>query len=121
MTPSYVHTKSSSFPGAGSGLILSMQSELRENFSYDGHLLFDKAADPRTATARDQFEAFARSVRDELAERWASTTETYAQRNPKMVYYVSMEFLIGRSLANNVTNLLLDGVAQSTVSQKDLD
>jgi glycogen phosphorylase len=93
----------------------------REDFSYDDHLLLDKAADPRNATARDQFEAFARSVRDMLAQRWASTTETYARRNPKTVYYLSMEFLIGRSLANNVTNLLLDGLAQSTASSKKLD
>src|SRR5215510_2891075 len=88
-------------------------------FSYDSHLLLDKAADPRGATARDQFEAFARSVRDVLAQRWASTTETYAQRNPKMVYYLSMEFLIGRSLANNVTNLVIDEVARGTVERKD--
>jgi starch phosphorylase len=92
-----------------------------ENTFYDRHLLFDKAADPATATVRDQFEAFARSVRDVLAQRWALTTETYARQNPKMVYYLSMEFLIGRSLANNVTNLLLDGVAQNAISQKDLD
>jgi starch phosphorylase len=91
------------------------------NNFYDRHLLFDKAADPGAATARDQFEAFARSVRDVLAQRWALTTETYARQNPKMVYYLSMEFLIGRSLANNVTNLLLDSLAQSTVRQKNLD
>ena len=79
------------------------------NSLYDRHLLFDKAADPATASARDQFEAFARSVRDVLAQRWALTTETYARENPKTVYYLSMEFLIGRSLANNVSNLVLDG------------
>jgi hypothetical protein len=93
----------------------------REDFSYDRHLLLDKAADPRGATARDQFEAFARSVRDALAQRWASTTEMYARRNPKTVYYLSMEFLIGRSLANNVTNLLLEGPAQTTAGRKNLD
>src|SRR5678815_514487 len=88
---------------------------------YDRHLLFDKAADPGTASARDQFEAFARSVRDVLAERWALTTETYTRQNPKMAYYLSMEFLIGRSLANNVTNLRLDDLVQSVAGQKDLD
>src|SRR5262249_2941974 len=88
---------------------------------YAHHLVFDKAANPATATARDQFEAFARSVRDVLAERWALTTETYERRNAKMGYYLPMEFLIGRSLANNVTNLRLDGVAQSAISGKGLD
>jgi starch phosphorylase len=92
-----------------------------ENTFYERHLLFDKAIDPRSATPRDRFEAFARSVRDVLAGRWARTTETYARENPKLVYYVSMEFLIGRSLANNVTNLMLDSVAQHTMALKHLD
>jgi len=92
-----------------------------ENGFYDRHLLFDRAADAATATVREQFEAFARSVRDVLAQRWALTTDTYARQNPKMVYYLSMEFLIGRSLANNVTNLLLDDVAQRAIHHKDLE
>jgi starch phosphorylase len=92
-----------------------------ENTFYERHLLFDRAIDPHAATLRDQFEAFARSVRDVLARRWMLTTETYARENPKLVYYVSMEFLIGRSLANNVTNLALDTVAQQATAQKLLD
>ncbi|WP_116809837.1 glycogen/starch/alpha-glucan phosphorylase [Steroidobacter cummioxidans] len=92
-----------------------------ENTFYERHLLFDKAEDPATASARDKFDAFAHSVRDVLAHRWARTTETYARQDPKMVYYVSMEFLIGRSLANNVTNLLLDDLAQSAAAQKNID
>src|SRR5205823_5053114 len=46
---------------------------------------------------------------------------TYERENPKRVYYLSMEFLIGRSLANNVTNLLLDGITKDAIKQKNLD
>ena len=60
------------------------------------------------ATPRDRFEAVARSVRDLLSQRWIKTEQTYQTRNVKRVYYLSLEFLMGRSLANNITNLLLD-------------
>jgi starch phosphorylase len=46
-------------------------------------------------------------VRDILSQRWLKTENTYARENPKRVYYLSMEFLIGRSLANNVTSITL--------------
>lgn len=42
-----------------------------------------------------QYEAFARSVRDILSQRWVHTEDTYTRENPKRVYYLSMEFLIG--------------------------
>ena len=71
--------------------------------------------------SRDRFEAFARSVRDVLSQRWVLTEKTYERENPKRVYYLSMEFLIGRSLANNVTNLLLDPVVKDAVRHKNLD
>ncbi|HZU45488.1 MAG TPA: glycogen/starch/alpha-glucan phosphorylase [Terriglobales bacterium] len=74
---------------------------------YERHLLFDSCVDLAAATARDRFEALARSVRDVLSQRWLLTEKTYEQQNPKRLYYLSMEFLIGRSLANNITNLLL--------------
>jgi starch phosphorylase len=88
---------------------------------YERHLLFDKAIDPQAASPRDQFEAFAHSVRDVLAQRWVRTTDTYARANPKRIYYLSMEFLIGRSLANNVTNLLLEAAARLGVEVRHLD
>ncbi len=78
---------------------------------YDRHLLFDNVADLTTAGARQRYEAFARSVRDVLSQRWILTEKTYESENPKRAYYLSMEFLLGRSLANNLTNLLLDQLA----------
>src|ERR1700678_2823499 len=74
---------------------------------YERHLAFDNIVDPAAVDGRERFEAFARATRDVLSQRWLKTGETYARQNPKYVYYLSMEFLIGRSLANNVTNLLL--------------
>ena len=79
---------------------------------YERHLLFDSGVALADATARDRFEALARSVRDVLSQRWLLTEKTYEQHNPKRLYYLSMEFLIGRSLENNVTNLLLDPLAR---------
>jgi hypothetical protein len=88
---------------------------------YERHLLFDDVVDPAEAGPREKFEAMARSVKNVLSQRWVRTEQTYKQANPKRIYYISMEFLIGRSLANNVTNLLLDPVAKDLVEKKNLD
>jgi len=88
---------------------------------YERHLLFDNVVKLSAAGARERFEAFARSVRDILSQRWVLTEDTYQRENPKRIYYLSMEFLIGRSLANNVTNLLLDPLAKQAVKAQNLD
>src|SRR5262252_5982142 len=88
---------------------------------YERHLLFDIVTDPAAATARDRYEAFARSARDVLSQRWVRTEQTYDRANPKRIYYLSMEFLIGRSLANNVTNLLLGPVVDDVARRTSLD
>jgi glycogen phosphorylase len=91
-----------------------------EDALYDRHLLFDDVVAPRGAGPRERFEAAARSVRDVLAQRWVLTESTYEQENPKRIYYLSMEFLIGRSLANNITNMLLDPFVKEAVEQRGL-
>src|SRR5215475_1642666 len=88
---------------------------------YERHLAFDNVVEPGAATPRDRYEAVAGSVRDVLSQRWVRTDRTYEHENPKRVYYLSMEFLIGRSLANNVTNLLLDPAVSRLVADKGLD
>ena len=92
-----------------------------EGALYERHLVFDRAIDPKVASARERFEAFSHSVRDILAQRWVKTKTTYEQQNAKRIYYLSMEFLIGRSLTNNVTNLLLDPAVQQAVQEKNID
>ena len=88
---------------------------------YERHLLFDNVRELTAVGARERFEAAARSVRDVLSQQWLLTEETYQRQNCKRVYYLSMEFLIGRSLANNITNLLLDPVVNDAVKRHNLD
>jgi starch phosphorylase len=88
---------------------------------YERHLVFDRAIDPKAASLRERFEAFSHSIRDILAQRWVATKNTYERENAKRIYYLSMEFLIGRSLANNVCNLLLDPVVQLVCHEKSID
>ena len=88
---------------------------------YERHVLFDNGVDVAAATARDRFEALACSVRDVLSQRWLLTERIYHEQNPKRLYYLSMEFLIGRSLANNVMNLLLGWAADRVIEEKKLN
>jgi glucan phosphorylase len=91
------------------------------NALYDRHLLFDYAIDPDLATARERYEAVARSLRDVLALRWLRTKKVQYKMDPKRAYYLSMEFLIGRSLASNVSNLLLDPAMLQACREKNVD
>jgi glycogen phosphorylase len=89
--------------------------------SYERHLVFDHVVEPQAANLRQRFEAVAGALRDLLAQRWVKTQDTYDRANPKQVYYLSMEFLIGRSLTNNLTNLLVEPVVREVLEREGLD
>jgi starch phosphorylase len=88
---------------------------------YERHLLFDQVMPVECANARDKYEAAARAIRDVLSQRWLRTERTYQEKSAKRVYYLSMEFLIGRALANNVTNLLLDPLVRAALEKHQLN
>jgi glycogen phosphorylase len=88
---------------------------------YERHLTFDDVVAVADAGPRERYQAVARSVRDVLSQRWIHTEKTYDRLDPKRVYYLSLEFLIGRSLSNNITNLLLDPHVAREVMEKQVD
>ena len=87
---------------------------------YERRLVFDHVVDPGDAGARDQFEAVASAIRDVLSQRWVLTQKHYDRANPKQVYYLSMEFLLGRSLASNITNLMVSPLVDAAARENGL-
>ncbi|MCU7849600.1 MAG: glycogen/starch/alpha-glucan phosphorylase [Candidatus Thiodiazotropha sp. (ex Lucinoma kastoroae)] len=73
--------------------------------SVSNHLVYTIGKDPYTATEHDWMMAFSHVVRDRLIERWMETQRSYYKHDAKRVYYLSMEFLIGRSLVNSLLNM----------------
>lgn len=81
------------------------------------HLKYSLAKDEYTATVRDSYNALALSVRDALIDRWIETQQTYYRQDVKRVYYLSMEFLIGRTLGNAALNLGLNDEVRELMLQ----
>ena len=57
------------------------------------------------ATPQQIFQAVSYAVKDQIVDNWMATQKAYEEQDPKMVYYMSMEFLMGRALGNNMINL----------------
>ena len=103
----------------GNGRRVTMTPEsLRLDFEH--HLRYTLARDRYTATARDRYYALARAVRDRVIERWMATQQTHHKKNVKRVYYLSLEFLIGRLLGNNAINLQMEEMCQEAVALEGL-
>ena len=88
---------------------------------YAHHLRYTLAKGEDTATARDRYLAFAYAIRDRITERWMDTQAEYHKQNSKYVYYLSLEFLIGRLLGNNVINLKADQLCCDALKAYGID
>lgn len=88
---------------------------------YEWHLRYTLAKAEDNATDRDEYTAFAYCVRDRLIERWIETQAKYRNENVKRVYYLSLEFLIGRLLGNNVINLKMDPICKEALEDYGID
>ncbi len=84
-------------------------------------LMYQVGKNPESALPEDWLHAVAYAVRDHLVERWMKTTRASYAQDVKRVYYLSMEFLIGRSLGNAMLALELVGPVRQALRELDID
>src|SRR5271170_3901140 len=87
---------------------------LADNPGYwtERYVLCEQLADPLEASSRQKFEATSRFIRDLIAHRWVMTRRARERADPKRIHYLSMEFLLGRTLRNNIMNLTAEPMVQ---------
>ena len=89
--------------------------------SFDRHLQFDQLVTPETASDRDRFEAIAVALREQIAERWLESTRECLASGAKQVYYLSMEYLLGRSLKCTLATLELEPQVRAVLAARHID
>uniref|UniRef100_A0A8C4RFI1 Alpha-1,4 glucan phosphorylase n=1 Tax=Erpetoichthys calabaricus TaxID=27687 RepID=A0A8C4RFI1_ERPCA len=94
-------------------------TDLKKNFNR--HLHFTLVKDRNVSTPRDYYFALAHTVRDHLIGRWIRTQQHYYEKDPKRIYYLSLEFYIGRTLQNTMVNLALENACDEAMYQLGLD
>ena len=84
-------------------------------------MMYSIAKDEHTATDFDLYQGLAYAVRDRLMERWFQTQSAYYLADAKRVYYLSLEFLMGRALVHNTINLGARGAYIDALRQLGCD
>ena len=83
--------------------------------SYYRYLRYFLAKDETTATAFDKYMALAYSIRSEMVDSWIKTQRSYSEQNVRRVYYLSMEYVFGKSLRQNMLSLGIEEPITSAV------
>lgn len=91
------------------------KEEVKNSILY--HLMSLQGRDPERAGHGDMYKALAYMMRDSLVEKWIKTQREYYARKKKRVYYLSMEFLVGRSLSNSLINMGINDIVQEAVEE----
>jgi len=89
--------------------------------SFLRHLQYTIVKDKFSATKADLYLALSYAVRDMLVERWLDTQQSYYNNDSKRVYYLSMEFLMGRTLGNSLINLGLMDEWENALKEMGID
>ena len=89
--------------------------------SVSRHLHYTLGKDVYSATQRDWFSAVVYTVRDYLMEKWLETHRSYHYEDAKRVYYLSMEFLIGKTLANSLINTGMEEELRAALKDQGLN
>uniref|UniRef100_A0A4W5P9P9 Alpha-1,4 glucan phosphorylase n=1 Tax=Hucho hucho TaxID=62062 RepID=A0A4W5P9P9_9TELE len=89
--------------------------------AFNRHFHFTLVKDRNVANKRDYYFALANTVRDHLVGRWIRTQQYYYEKDPKRVYYISLEFYMGRTLQNTMVNLALENACDEAIYQLGLD
>ena len=89
--------------------------------SFTSHVEYSSAKDRFSVTDMDFFQSLARAARDRMVDRWNRTQSSYYQNRSKRVYYLSLEFLIGRLLRDGLNNLGLLEPAKEALDDLQID
>ena len=73
------------------------------------------------ATQQQLFQAVSYAIKDTIMDGWLETQSTYKKEDPKTVYYLSMEFLMGRALGNNLINLMAYDDVKEALEEMGID
>lgn len=104
---------------AGGNSMQLKKEEFIKNVEENMKMLFRKTVDE--ASKQQLFQAVAYAVKDVIVDQWIATHKEYEKQDAKTVYYLSMEFLMGRALGNNIINLKADKAVREALTELGLD
>jgi starch phosphorylase len=117
-TPKSDHDKRKQISVRG---IIQVENVSEVKNSFNRHLHYTLVKDRNVSTPRDYYFAIAHTVRDHMVSRWIRTQQYYYEKDPKRVYYLSLEYYMGRSLQNTMINLGIQGACDEALYQLGLD